>query len=64
MSKYRQCDACKNRYYDVCIRECVKKSGRWVCLYCCQRCKWHYKVQSMVGCRAMVKEEAEWNGRV
>ena len=57
-----KCEACGNRFYELSVRECPKKPGHYICLYCCQKCKRHYKAGAMVGCRAWDKEHREREG--
>ena len=54
------CEACKRKFYDSLIRVCPKKDGEHrICLYCCQRCKWHYKGDAgLWGCKAFDDKKA------
>ena len=56
------CEACKRKFYDSLIRVCPKKDGEHrICLYCCMKCKHHYKGEAgLWGCKAFDEaKEAE-----
>lgn len=38
-----KCEACGNEFYESVVRECPKKPGHWICLYCCGKCKRRYR---------------------
>ena len=59
-----KCEACGKKFYESVMRECPKKPGHYICLYCCKKCKWRYKGPAGTwGCRAFderkAREEAE-----
>lgn len=47
-----KCEACGNRYYDSVVRECPKKPGHFICMYCCGKCKRRYAKNTSFGCKA------------
>ena len=58
------CEACNQKFYESLIRNCPKKPGHFICLYCCRKCKWQYRVENtgICGCKAfdeMREKEAE-----
>ena len=59
----RRCEACHERYQDCVVRECPKKPGHMICLYCCRRCKRSYKAYVGWGCIAFDAAKRESAGR-
>jgi len=56
------CEACFKKYYSSAIRECPRKPGHYICLYCCRKCKRNYTAEPGSGCTAwdeMKKKEKE-----
>ena len=52
------CECCNREYYESVIRECPKKLGHYICLYCCHRCKRQYKGEwTGWGCLAFDREK-------
>lgn len=53
------CEACNRKFYESVIRECPKKPGHYICLYCCHKCKRQYKgIGGTWGCRAWDEAKA------
>ena len=54
------CEACKRKFYESLIRNCPKKVGHFICLYCCKKCKNHYRADGggIWGCRAFDEQKA------
>lgn len=46
------CEACFKNYHDSVIRECPKKKGHYICMYCCRKCKRRYAAEPGEGCKA------------
>lgn len=46
------CEACFKKYHDSVIRECPKKPGHYICMYCCRKCKRRYAAEPGEGCVA------------
>ena len=45
------CEVCNREFCESVIRECPKKLGHYICLYCCHKCKRQYKAE-MIGLSA------------
>lgn len=58
-----KCEACGRKWYESVVRECVKKHGHWICMYCCRRCKWVYAGEVGIGCKAFDEERAKGEER-
>ena len=57
-----KCEACGRRYYDSVIRECPKKPGHYICMYCCGKCKRRTVEEPGFGCKAFDKAKEETKG--
>lgn len=56
------CEACHRRYYDSVIRECPKKPGHYICMYCCGKCKRRTVEESGFGCKAFDEKKERQKG--
>ena len=54
------CEACNRKFHESVIRECPKKPGHYICLYCCRKCKWSYRnsMGGIYGCKAFDEKKA------
>lgn len=55
------CEGCFKRYYASVIRECPRKPGHYICMYCCGKCKRRYAAEPGYGCTAFDEGNAEKN---
>lgn len=56
------CECCNREFYESVIRECPKKLGHYICLYCCRKCKRSYRdsMGGIYGCKAFdAQKDAE-----